>query len=348
MITNKFSAMYYPSAFIENRRSVVTFSLFFDEINMVTFSDLSKDPTNYLKSLPDKIEIGVIGKSSDEQMEKVGKFYCFALDYKALFGNVITYHPHAIDSMFTSLSTRLISGNSVPIDELWSVLTGNSDEMKSYNKFIEDHPEISDEIVFRVAPTALKLAEKNDWILISDNSLLPVPLFEPKKIETKHLTSIIAEECINIALPECHEVYAEEILEAREKLNDLLVPFRFSMQKLTSSLRSNIKDAKDIIDVKQEAKIYAQSNVEPALYELQRKIELDRNKLIVKIFGKVLGWVPLIANSFIAPTPDKVYSAMAKAYGDVSSLTENAQDIAISREPGISYLLGVNKIQRKM
>jgi hypothetical protein len=89
MNENKYIAVYYPNSWIKNRNSLATFCLFFDEVHLVTQSDMAKDPTTYLKNLSDKIQIGVLGKLNEDLLKKVAGFYQFAMDNRALLKNVI-------------------------------------------------------------------------------------------------------------------------------------------------------------------------------------------------------------------------------------------------------------------
>jgi len=339
--------MYYPAPMIENRKSAVSLALLFDDIHFVTISDFSTNPTNYLKSLPNEVRIGVIGEKNPIQTRRVGEFFAFALDYRELMGSVFHYHPHTFDQLVTQISAKLVRGEAIPVDELLGVIQGTSSELDAYNEFRKNFPEIDDDLVLRVAPTAMKLAKENDWVLVSDVAEMPVPFVTGKDLNIKALTSILAEECIKVAIPKCDIVCADELLEVRSKLNDFLVPFRFGMQKMTTGLRAAIKDAKSIDEVKNECAFIARSQVEPAMFELQQKIKNENDKLFLKVFGKIVSWVPFIAKSFLAPTPDQIYKTLVKAYGDFGSITESIHENSVIKEPGISYLLGINSSFRK-
>lgn len=263
-----------------------------------------------------------------------------------MIGKVIFYHPHLFDSHVTDLSKKILSGG-LPTDELFNFITGKSEEMRLITEFEEKFPHIKDEIVLRTAPTALKLSQTNNYILLSDSSTLPIPAFSREDINVANLTSILAEECIIIALPTCIDMEPEELLEAREKLNDQLVPFRMTMQKLSSHLKKSVENMDDIKEIKSEAKFIAESEVEPALYELQRRIDIEKDKFWIRIFGKIFNWIPLVANSFMAPSPDNIYKTFSKVYGDAGDIIDGAHKVNIAREPGISFLLKIKEITSK-
>ncbi len=341
MDTQKFTAVYYPDALIADRGSLATFSLFFDELHLVSPSDDAKDPTSNLMKISEKTSIIPLGNPSKDEIERVVRYYQFAFDNKPLLKKVIFYHPHLMAEQINNMTNKLMNGG-VSVDELYDFLSGNTAEQKAFNEFSNKHAEIVDEMVLRIAPTALWLAQSNDWILISDIEKMPVPLYSRQESRTvRNFASILAEECIKLALPRCLNCTAEEILEVREDLKELLVPFRMAMQKLTKDLKNAIKDESDINQIKREARFIAQSCVEPALFDLQKKIESEKNKLFLKVFGHFIGWIPFIAKLFIAPSPDQIYQSMIKMYGDVGSLTKDINEYSISKEPGLSFLLGV-------
>ena len=342
----KYIGVYYPDAVIENPRTLATFCLFFDEIHLVTMADLAKDPTNYLKSLPDKFYINTFGGVSQELIDRTNQFYKFALNNRELIGEVIFYHPHLFDSHVTDLSKKLLSGG-LPTEDLFNFITGESDKMQPINEFRDKFPHIKDEIVLRTAPTALKLSQTHNYILLSDSNELPIPTFSRQDKNVANLTSILAEECINIALPTCIDMTPEELLEAREKLKDQLAPFRMAMQKLSSSLKVSVENMVDIKEIKSEAKFIAESQVEPALYELQKRIDIENDKFGIRIFGKAFNWIPLVANSFMAPSPDNIYKTFSKVYGDAGDIIDGALNVNIAREPGLSFLFKIKEITEK-
>lgn len=343
MTDKKYIGVYYPDCFIDNPASLTIFSLFYDEIHLITMSDMSKDPTGYLKRLPSTININVFGSPSDEVIEKTKRFYQFALNNQELLGKVLYFHPHLLDGATTSISDKLLKG-CLAQEDLFDFIAGATPEQELYNDFVKKHPEVKDEFVLRSSPTAIKLAKDNDWVLLSDNPNLPVPYLSEKVKAVKYLTSILAEECINISIPKSISLNAEDILKAREKLEEQLIPFRMAMQKLSATLKSVISGTQDIKTIKSEAKFIAESQVEPAVFELKRKIEIEKNKLWITIFGKVVSWIPIVAKAFAAPTPDDVFRIMGKTYGDVGDIANSINNIDIAKEPGICYLLKLDNI----
>jgi hypothetical protein len=338
----KYIGIYYPNSWIADKKSLATFCLFFDEIHLVTQSGGAKDPTTFLKKLPKKFYINVFGNPREELINNVNAFYKFALDNQSLLKEVIYYHPNLLDEQINDITNKLFHGG-IPVDEFNNFLTGKTHKMQAISKFVEQHPEVKDEIVLRVAPTALLLAEERNWILIGDNPQMPIPVFSERLQTVRELTSILADECIRIVLPQCQELTAEDILVAREKLKDLLIPFRMSMQKMSGSLRSAIKGKAKIKEIQAEAKFLAESSIEPALFEMRQKIEKEKGKLFLRIFGKTVSWIPFVAKSFLTPSPDQIYKTMVKIYGDVGAVASAVNEVNLAREPSLSFLLGIEK-----
>ncbi|MGD0827181.1 MAG: hypothetical protein ABSA09_03735 [Desulfobaccales bacterium] len=345
MDENKYIGIYYPDTIISNPYSLTTLCLFYDEIHLITISDVAENPTSYLKALPDEIKIGTFGQPGEEDIKRAIDFYQFALNNKSLLDEVLYYHPHLLNTAINEFTNKLLIGK-ITQQELIDFFFAKIPEIEKLKNMIDKITRIKDEVILRTAATSLNLAEKNNWVLISDNPEIPVPIFSAKFLSVINLTSILANECIKIAIPICNVLNAEEILIAREKLKDQLVPFRMTMQKLSSQLKQAINNSTNIDEIIGEAQFIAKSQVEPAIYEIRRKIEIEKDKLWVKLFGKLISWIPFVAKIYAAPTPDNLFRAMEKIYGDEGDIVNNVSSINIAKEPGISYLLNIQEITK--
>jgi len=104
-MNNKYSAIYYPDSYIHDQKSLMTYLFIYDEIHLVTFSDDSRNPTQYLKNIPDHTQISSMTKSGkrdffisgnevrsnitggfDENTKQVIQFYQFVQRYKGFIG----------------------------------------------------------------------------------------------------------------------------------------------------------------------------------------------------------------------------------------------------------------------
>jgi hypothetical protein len=348
MRENKYIGVYYSDSHFKDLNAFTTFSLFFDEIHLITHSTTlsGKEPTEYFKNLPDEIQIALPNKVNESEILKLKEFTQFIMNNKVLIGDLLYYHNDLVGGSISRFSQRLLSG-SVPLDDFVNFLAGDTEEMRNFDKFKKDNPEFNDEYHLDISATAYDLAKKNNWILIGDQSEIKLPFMSEDENNVKFLSSLIAEECLRIILPKSISLNAEDILTARDKLKNEIVPFRMTLQKMSSLLRDGIRNSQSIDDVKKEARFLAESQVEPALNEIIRRIEIEKDKLWIKIFGKVVSWIPLVAKSFIMPSPDNLFKTMDKVYGDVGCLASNINDFNLVKEPGLSFLLKTDKIINK-
>ena len=342
MVSNKYIGVYYSDTVICNPKALATFCLFFDEIHLISPSDDAKDPTTTYKNLPDKFFIHSIGQSRDGD-KRILDFYKFVSDIKPLLKEVVYYHQHLLNTSTSQFIDKLLCGN-LSSEDFTDFIFNKTPELQAMRKFNKENPNIEDDMVFNAASTSLQLVKDNDWILIGDDKSTPMPVLSKQNKTVKQLTSILAEECINIALPECCAISAEQILEAREKLRDQLIPFRMSMQKMSLRLKELIKENQDYSEIKQEAKFLAQSEIEPSMFEIKRRIEREKDKFWIKVFGKIMSWIPFVANSFLAPTPNNIKKTIEKIYSDTGDLADAGFATSIPRESGISFLLSIENI----
>jgi hypothetical protein len=349
MRENKYVGVYYSDNHFKDLNAFTTFSLFFDEIHLVTNSTTlsGKEPTEYFKKLPDKVQIAFPNKASEDEISKVQEFTQFILNNKPLIGNTLFYHNDMVAGSISTFSQKLLNGK-VSIDEFMSFMSANTDEIRNFDKFKNDNPEITDNQQLGISSTAYNLSKKNDWILIGDQSNVKLPFTSEDENNVKLLTSIIAEECFRIVLPKSVTLDAENILVARDKLKDDLVPFRLTLQKMSLLLRDGIKNSKNIDDVRKEAKFLTESQIEPVLHEITRRIEIEKDKLWTKIFGSAVSWIPLIAKGYVAPSPDNLFKVMDKVYGDVGNIAASINEFNLAKEPGLRYLLRTDNIIKKI
>ncbi len=359
MPTN-YSAIYYPDCYVDSPQALATYLLIYDELHLVALYDDASNPTDHLSKIPQYTHIKGIRKGRpldftvsstkitcsrdpgeiDDQTRRMLSFYQFVQRYKPLIGNALFYHPHLLASAMNQITGKLVGGG-LDINELAKFLSWEDEEMKALDDFQKEFPEIKDEVLWRIVPSALKLAKEKELILVSDKVDIPVPILSREISSVRNLTSILAEECVRITVPNCREVAPEEILEIRHDLKELLVPFRMSLQKLSKDLRSALDANADIEQIRQEAKFIAESKVEPAVFELKQMIEKNKSKLFNKVFGKVVSWIPFVAKAFAVPTPDNLLSAATKIGADTGALMDAADDVSYTRTQGLCFLLKV-------
>ena len=346
MEKQKLTAIYYPNSYIENNRSIASYALYFDELRMVTLIDDATDQTNRLANLPKQLYINSFGGDPDsEYINNLKGYYNFAWNYKELIGKFIFYEPHLLGNKINTIVDKLLGGAGIPTEEFHEFLLGECEEQKAIQKFQDDFPNSNNDILLRVAPTALQLSRKNNWQLVSDIQKLPIPYFSNTIRNADQLSSIIAEECLTLNLPYPKSCNSQELLELRENLSTELVPFRNMMLKAAAKLREQIENEFDQKTVREEANFFVKTNINPIISELERRIKLEQGKLLRKIFGRIVEYVPLAVNAFISPSIDNIYKTLGKASKDMEDLLLTEHEKTILKDPGISFLL---KAKEKM
>ncbi|EJX2556568.1 MULTISPECIES: hypothetical protein [unclassified Vibrio] len=365
-MTKKYSAIYYPDSYIFSQKSLMTYLFIYDELHLVTFADDSKNPTEYFKNIPDYTTVTSMTQDGSQRefyihgdevtsnaagdvnadARQVIQFYQFIHKYKSLIGESIYFHPNMIANLWSSMTEQLWNGG-LPIQDLVSLLSGNNPTLLEYEKFQQEYPEVKSETLWRTVPTALNLAQDKDFILVSDKADISVPFLSENHKNVKLLTSVLAEECVKIMIPDCRQATPDEILEIRSKLKDNLLPFRMSLQKLTGDLRGALESDAKIDDLKGEAKFIVESQIEPQLYELKQAIERSNSKLMNNVFGKFLHWVPYIAKAWAMPTPENILSIAQKMGEDTNSILDTIDDFSYTKAQGLSFLLQVEEATGK-
>jgi len=362
----KYSAIYYPDCYINNYKTLTTYLLLYDELHFIALSDDATNPTDRFRKLPKYTVVTRIWKGQkheflisgseirtseksieiDDQTKRTLLFYQFVQRYKILIGDAIFFHPHLLSSALNRIKDKLLRGE-LEFDELIKFFCGEDEEIRSLVNFQKEFPTIRDEVLWRIVPTAMKLAKEHDLLLVSDKEDVPVPFLSTEIASVKKLTSILAEECVNILVPSCREVSPEEILEIRQTLNDLLIPFRISLQRLSKDLRDAINSNMNINEIRREAKFIVESQVEPAVFELKKRIETANSKLFNKVFGKILSWIPFVAKAYALPTPDNLLAVAKQIGADSSTILDAIDDLSYSRNQGLCFLLKAEEVLTK-
>jgi hypothetical protein len=359
----QYSAIYYPDCYVDSGKALTTYLLLYDELHLVAISDDARNPTERFRKLPDYTMVTNINKGHsqefavsrdgirssgapgeiDDQTRRILLFYQFVQRYKPLIGDAVFFHPHVLSSALNRLTDNLLGGG-LDLDEIAKFLSGEDEDLRALTEFQAKYPSVRDEALWRIVPTAMKLAKDEDLVLVSDRMDIPVPILSSRIASVRALTSILAEECISLLVPSCREVSAEDILEVREALSDLLIPFRMSLQGLSKDLRDAIDSEEGAEDVRKEAKFIVESKVEPALFQLRQKIEKANSKLFNKAFGKVLSWIPFVAKAYAFPTPDNLLAVAKKVGGDSDGLLDAVDDASFTRNKGLCFLLKAEEV----
>lgn len=333
---NILKGFYYPDYIIENNASLSNFCLYFDEIHLA--------PTIAFKfSQPDSA---------------AGKPGIFTFPFDPNNGqegmNVFPFKDYLEEELSPFEIKNELLLNKVLYRKFPSEFMEyirNNDSIEQLNKYLDNRSDYRNgDIRHQLKAIITSLMTfwhfSNNSIPISDDFETPCPISSNYlKSSAKSLSSFLAQECLELVLPSCVAATPEDILEAREKLKDELLPFRMSMCKLAFTFRKELLDNNVAYnDIKQEGKFFVETNVEPALYELRRKVNLEKGKFWSRIFGKILGWTSLIGQTFIAPSPKLIFDAIKRASTDTDDLLLSAKDLNESLQTGLIFLLKAEKV----
>ncbi|MDX6528064.1 MAG: hypothetical protein QOH41_354 [Blastocatellia bacterium] len=185
---------------------------------------------------------------------------------------------------------------------------------------------------------------------VTDDSSFRVPASLIESIDlSRHAyvqASILAMKSLEIVLPAFAQIPDLELLEAREKLKEHLVPFRRQMLSLAPAVRSGLKSGATIDDVHREAEYVIQTRIAPVLGELKDRLRQEKGKFWRNLLLKGGGVAPKFVLNYVTSGAVK---AAVSAIGDVKELACDAVDHgdaigSLKRNGGLGYLLAVNEI----
>lgn len=337
-------AIYYPGSAFSCWRTFCTAALYFDEIHLVSMADIniegnSEDAyTEYMRNLHPKLALMSFGEGDAHPVSIFARQYQFAMRIRPLIGEVVKYRYHLVASHAASLSQRLIAGK-LSVEEFAAIGHATTPEMIAVRAFHKEHPDLDDEELMRILPTARWLMREEGLVPISDIERLPAPIVQPLDRTVAELAGALGAECLQFVLPSpTADVAADDLAEVRLRLTDELRAFRMMMRRLSLSLRELLRSDPTREDLTREAKFLAESSILPAVDELERRLAAERGQLWKRVFGSIVGWVPVIARSFLGPTID--FTALAdKAATDISEFLREWGQIDEGNRLGLSFLL---------
>ncbi len=153
------------------------------------------------------------------------------------------------------------------------------------------------------------------------------------------VASIIAVEAIQISLPDLQAVHPDEILWAREKLGDELIPFRMSMYRLAKSIRALIDEKPSIDTIKSEATFLVKTTLLPDVLIFRERIAQENKSFARKIVVKSLDTFKLAINYLVSPDPIKLAAFTTEAVSGLINYSEYRDKVnSLNLETAVSYL----------
>lgn len=339
--------IYYPSSIIKTSLGLASFCLYYDDVFLLVPQWESLSTGLFLENHQKYI-------ASDEYIAS----YVSSKDKRAR-RNIINSMLEMDTAFFLGDNHLLVQENVIQIihpdirAKDWNFPSAASEFMKDTadqihvaEDLIKQYKELSksyDDYFFRWIFHALLLAIDLELIPVAD-CRLPISLKTAEQPSSENISAILAEECLRLALPRCTGAKPEDILDVRHKLADELYAFRMAMKKLCFILRTELVSPKTSSrEIRREAKFLAETVVEPELFELRRKIELEKGKLWRRVFGRALGWIPLIGQALTCPSISLIADGFKKASKDIEDLTLSATDLSSARRTTVAFLLDVEE-----
>lgn len=196
---------------------------------------------------------------------------------------------------------------------------------------------------------AMVYAAKHALPLVNDNQRLPVPAFSGKDAvhNTKLLATIMAMECVKVALPNVRPLTPREIVELREELGKYLAVFRQSLLDLAAELNRQISQNASYADIMQAARFIAETQVEPSLAELRAGLERSGGDWYKRTFDVVKEVPTLVTMYATMPAEIAIAKALAMFGGLVQDIRTTSNGKNEAARSGMYYLLRMQDAMRK-
>jgi hypothetical protein len=350
---DRISAVYYPDSSPKDHMAFGTLCLYFDEVHFIGPSDVASDVesyTSWLRNMAPEPRLAAFGDTSEPELqraiERMRRLLVFALECKPLLGKVVFYHPHLEATEMSDFARQLLKEGKISLDQMFEVVNWETARLRKVREFIKQNPG-TDEIQGLILSSARHLAEVDNYIPVSDDPALPAPVIRPIESSVEDQSLALAGECFRLLVPAVKDANAEDLLEVRDKLQTELLAFRMMLNRLCKGLRPLLSDRPDRAKVAREAAYVVETTVKPALADLQRRIELEKGTLLRRTFGAAIGWIPVLAEAYVAPSPGLIAKALERASGDARSLLEAAHGITAAGDPGLSFILEARRLLSK-
>lgn len=208
---------------------------------------------------------------------------------------------------------------------------------EEFNQFIQ----------LQITSMALNTCANTGAVPITDNSGWLVPALFTKKIDILRFAhfqaAALAVKSLEIAIPPIAEIPDSDILKARNELSEQLVPFRRSMLTLAPIVRDGIESGASLADIYKEANYIVETNVAPALHELQNRLLKEKGRFWRKLILKGSKVIPKFILNW---TTKGALLATINSLGDVKDLALEVIDretllTSLKTQGGLGYLLAV-------
>ncbi len=201
----------------------------------------------------------------------------------------------------------------------------------------------------QITAMALNTCACSGAVPVTDNPEWVIPASLIGKIDflrfAKLQAVVLAIQSLDIAIPAIAEISDEDILKARDQLSEQLAPFRRSMLALAPMVREGIQSGASLPDMHKEARYIVETNVAPALHELQDRLAKEKGRFWRKLILKGSTVIPKFVLNW---TTKGALLAAIDSLGDAKDLAlevmgREALLSSLKSEGGLGYLLSVRE-----
>ena len=211
---------------------------------------------------------------------------------------------------------------------------GNDED---FNKFVD----------LQTTAMALNACDQDNTVPVTDNPNFPMPISATKEVKFLRFANLQAAalsiKSLDIVIPAIADINDEDILKARDKLREQLIPFRYSMLSLAPLVRDGIQSNASLEEIFEEATFITKTKVAPALYELQRRLSRERGQFWRKVIFKGSKVIPRFILNWT--TKDALSAAIASLTDATNLASEVIEHKALlnsfKSQGGLGYLLSV-------
>lgn len=144
----------------------------------------------------------------------------------------------------------------------------------------------------------------NDFAVpVTDDLNWPVPCSFIRNIDFPHFAhlqaSALALQSLDIVIPPISSISDEDILMARDKLGEQLIPFRSSMLKLAPLIRNGIRNDVSFIDIYKEANYIVTTTVAPTLTALKARLLKEKGRFWRRLVLKTSTVIPKLVVNWV-------------------------------------------------
>ena len=222
-------------------------------------------------------------------------------------------------------------------------ITGGEFYEKDFGKYYQ----------IQVTINALRKSEEQNAIPFTTKADLNLPLeiINPQIFKDEALFQSIplSQASLDLVLPNFKAMSNQEILEARDKLEEHLIPFRSSMLTLCPLIRETYKQDSSFDEIQKEAIYIVDTRILPLLTEMQRRIETEKQNFLSRLLVKASSIVSKMTINWLSKG---VIVAAVESIPEISKLAigkiESDKSIeSLMATSGMGFLLSVSELIEK-